>query len=59
MPDDRGRSTEGNPVSPPCSLREACVAAKLDRGGERCPACRLLELCRGEGRWLVKAALLQ
>jgi hypothetical protein len=42
--------------APPCSLREACVRAGLDRGGERCPGCPVRDLCESEIRWLVKAA---
>jgi hypothetical protein len=38
----------------PCSLRQACRAAKLYRGGERCPDCLLRVLCQSELRWLVK-----
>jgi hypothetical protein len=41
-------------MPPPCSLRQACAKAGLDRGGERCPECRLKHLCQSELRWLVK-----
>jgi hypothetical protein len=40
----------------PCSMREACARALLDRGGERCPSCPIRELCESEARWLVKLA---
>jgi len=42
------------PRRPPCSRREACTGAGLDRDGDRCPDCRLRELCDSERRWLVK-----
>ena len=44
-------------AAPPCSMREACARAFLDRGGERCPSCPLRELCQSELRWVVKLAL--
>jgi hypothetical protein len=40
--------------SPPCSLRQACQKAELDRGGARCPECPLRGLCQSELRWLIK-----
>jgi hypothetical protein len=45
-------------VSPasPCSMREACARALLDRGGERCPSCPVRDLCQSELRWLVRLA---
>lgn len=42
------------PPAPPCSMREACARALLDRGGERCPTCPLRELCQSELRWVVR-----
>lgn len=39
--------------SPPLSLRQACVRAGLDRGGERCPECPVRQLCQSDMRWLV------
>ena len=45
-------------ASAPCTLRQACVRAGLDRGGERCPTCPVRALCESELRWLVKAVPL-
>lgn len=42
------------PPAAPCSMREACIRASLDRGGARCPTCPVRELCENEGRWVVK-----
>ena len=42
----------------PSSMREACVRARLDRGGERCPGCPVRELCFSELRWLVRTPRL-
>ena len=49
-------STVGHSSGPPCSLREACTRAGLDRGGERCPDCPVRDLCDSEQRWVVKVA---
>lgn len=49
--------TAARPASPR-SMREACAMALLDRGGERCPACPVRDLCQSEARWVVKAAPL-
>jgi hypothetical protein len=38
------------------SLRQACVEAGLDRGGQCCADCPLKALCQSELRWLVKTA---
>jgi len=58
MSDDRTRMRDFMRQAPPCSMREACVRAGLDRGGERCPTCPVRDLCQSEVRWLVKAAPL-
>ena len=50
------RTLDPHAGAPPCSLREACVRAGLDRGGERCPTCPVRELCQSEVRWLIKTA---
>jgi hypothetical protein len=50
-----GNGTSGAvPSAPPCSMREACARALLDRGGARCPNCPVRDLCQSEGRWLIK-----
>ena len=55
---DTGNATHVSaPLASPCSMREACARALLDRGGERCPACPVRELCQSEARWVIKAAL--
>jgi hypothetical protein len=38
----------------PCSLRQACAKAGLDRGGRRCAECPLWGLCQSDTRWLIK-----
>ena len=58
MSDDCDGRIDAKRLATPCSLREACVRAALDRGGERCPTCALRELCQSEVRWFVKAPLL-
>jgi hypothetical protein len=55
MPDTGTRISAATPASP-CSMREACARALLDRGGERCPGCPLRELCQSELRWFVRTA---
>ena len=45
--------------STPCSLREACLKAGLDRNGTRCPTCPVRDLCESDVRWVVKALPLQ
>jgi hypothetical protein len=50
--DDRGSGTRSHP----CSMREACALAGLDRDGERCPVCPLRDLCESEQRWLIQTA---
>jgi hypothetical protein len=53
---DTGNATHASvPLASPCSMREACARAMLDRGGKRCPACPVRELCQSESRWVVKA----
>lgn len=54
MSDDQGRTIKAGQGSPACSLREACLRAGLDRGGERCPTCPVRDLCESDVRWLVK-----
>ena len=56
MPDTGTRTPEMLAPGAPCSMREACARALLDRGGERCPSCPVRELCQSEGRWFVKTA---
>jgi hypothetical protein len=56
MMTDTGKTTHASAaLAAPCSMREACARALLDRGGERCPACPVRVLCRSEARWIVKA----
>jgi hypothetical protein len=54
---DTGNATYSSMLfASPCSMREACARASLDRGGERCPVCPVRELCQSEARWVVKTA---
>jgi hypothetical protein len=54
MSDDQGRAPNGRSAAPPCSLREACLRAGLDRRGERCPTCPVRDLCQSDVRWLIR-----
>jgi hypothetical protein len=54
MFDGQHKANDPEPGSRPCSLRQACVKAGLDRGGRRCPDCSLRDLCQSELRWLIK-----
>jgi hypothetical protein len=54
MSDRERDANDRQPASYPCSLRQACLKAGLDRGGERCQDCLLRALCQSELRWLVK-----
>ena len=54
MSDNQHKAIDLRPASPPCSLRQACAKAALDRGGQRCPVCPLRGLCQSELRWLIK-----
>lgn len=58
MSDTADRMQMAVPPGSPCSMREACARASLDRGGERCPSCPVRELCQSEMRWVVKSAPL-
>ena len=54
MTDTANGTQAAIPPAPPCSMREACTRALLDRGGARCPTCPVRDLCESEARWLVK-----
>ncbi len=62
MSDDQHKTIEAKamhnagPAAPPCSLRQACVKAGLDRNGQRCATCPLGALCQSELRWAVRTA---
>ena len=58
MSETGSRTQAAAPSAAPCSMREACARALLDRGGARCPDCPVRELCQSEARWVVKAAPL-
>ncbi len=59
MSNDQGRTMKLGLGSTPCSLREACLKAGLDRNGTRCPTCPVRDLCESDVRWVVKALPLQ
>jgi hypothetical protein len=56
MFDGQRRANDPEPGVRARSLRQACVEAGLDRGGQRCADCPLKALCQSELRWLVKTA---
>lgn len=56
MFDGQHEANNPEPGFRPRSLRQACIATGLDRGGQRCPDCPVKALCQSELRWLVKTA---
>ena len=38
----------------PATLRQTCVAARLDDGARRCPICPVRPICTDETRWIVR-----